>query len=402
MNQAAMDQIMESPNEVAASNLQYFIKRQCGHASMSVSDFLQKMNIPMSRFNGMKKSLDPLISPVSFKATNKILKIKQGSDEYYKFGNLLYTLYNTDQKKEFDNLYSKFRIKRKELKSTPELVDQKVNNSSADTPKESKGKTPKTYESIYKYILFKMKENDISKSDFETLVEMTNAQFEQIKYYGLRAIFFKPITDIFDMDKEEVTKFYNINILNVKSEKKKEELTKIYKSIVSEEPKPVSTKPVVKVIEKENLPIKKITEDGLIIPNTESKQVSIDAEAKFNYRKQFGELFTKICFLNSIQIYQVATFFDIQVSDISNMISGKIDPPKYLALRRFCEVFHASNIEADHMIELAQKGRMNTHLELPDKVYDYLNRHSLAIEAIIKASESDLEDEFWGDLIRNC
>lgn len=402
MNQAAMDQIMESPNEIVASNLQYFIKRQCGHASMSVSDFLQKMNIPMKRFNGMKKSLDPLISPVSFKSANKILKIKQGSDEYYKFGNLLYTLYNTDQKKEFDNLYGKFRIKHIELKSIPESVDQRVNNSGADTPKESKGKTPKTYESIYKYILFKMKENDISKSDFETLVEMTSAQFGQIKYHGLSTKFFKPVTDIFDMDKGEVTKFYNMNMLNVKSAKKKEELTKVYKSIVSEEPKPVFTKPVAKVIEKENLPVKKITEDELIILDTESKQVSVDAEVKFNYRKQFGELFAKICFLNNIQIYQAATFFDVQVFDISNMISGKIDPPKYLALRRFCEVFRVGNIESDRMIELAQKGRINTHLELPDKVYDYLNRHSLAIEAIIKASESDLEDEFWGDLMRNC
>ena len=121
-----------------------------------------------------------------------------------------------------------------------------------------------------------------------------------------------------------------------------------------------------------------------------------------DYRKQFGALFAETCFMHGIVISDVMTFFDLSEKEVRDMIGGKIDPPKYLALKQFVNTHKIGYNTFEQLVELAQKGRRDTHIELPQTTYDYLNRHPLAIDAIIAASRENLDDEYWGDLMRNC
>ena len=121
-----------------------------------------------------------------------------------------------------------------------------------------------------------------------------------------------------------------------------------------------------------------------------------------DYRKQFGSLFAEVCFMHGIAISDVMTFFDLSEKEVRDMIGGKIDPPKYLALKQFANIHKLGYNIFEQLVDLAQKGRRDTHIELPQTTYDYLNRHPLAIDAIIAASRENLDDEYWGDLMRNC
>ena len=267
----------------------------------------------------------------------------------------------------------------------------------------------------------------------ETYGTSYNEYFKEFKISPIIRMVVPPADDFMKivkslmLDKTSVDAIYTIFTNSVKTDRKKEEYRLIYQDLKNDLSKLDNTEetdntetaeqeeheeetteqeehefvPAPTDLEKtvDNMvqQYKKENTDVEILP-----PVSTISPEMTDYRKQFGSLFAEVCFMHGIVISDVMTFFDLSEKEARDMIGGKIDPPKYLALKQFANIHKLGYNIFEQLVDLAQKGRRDTHIELPQTTYDYLNRHPLAIDAIIAASRENLDDEYWGDLMRNC
>lgn len=279
--------------------------------------------------------------------------------------------------------------------------------------------------------------DDVFKFLYQTIKETYgtsyNEYFKEFKISPIIRMVVQPADDFMKivkslmLDKTSVDAIYTIFTNSAKTERKKKEYRQIYQDLKNDLSKSDDTEetdntetaeqeeheeetteqeehefvPAPADLEKtvDNMvqQYKKENTDVEILP-----PVSTISPEMTDYRKQFGSLFAEVCFMHGIVISDIMTYFDLSEKEVRDMIGGKIDPPEYLALKQFANTHKLEYNIFEQLVELAQKGRRDTHIELPQTTYDYLNRHPLAIDAIIAASRENLDDEYWGDLMRNC
>lgn len=115
----------------------------------------------------------------------------------------------------------------------------------------------------------------------------------------------------------------------------------------------------------------------------------------YDGREEFGKYFMKVCFMNSITPNKLQDLYDMSIDDINAILNGKVDPPSMIMLCRFCDIYNISQDCTEKLLNLAEKGRMNKELKLPDFVYKYLSSHPSALRALLKISEENIDDDAW-------
>ena len=118
-------------------------------------------------------------------------------------------------------------------------------------------------------------------------------------------------------------------------------------------------------------------------------------------RIEFGNLIAKIAFTKDIPRTKLCELFDVSSHEMDNIILGKTDTPDYFHIKRICERLHLQNLETIKLIGYAGKGRTSTEVVIPKIVKEYLNKNPLALEALYRAAQENLDSDVWEDFINS-
>ena len=118
-------------------------------------------------------------------------------------------------------------------------------------------------------------------------------------------------------------------------------------------------------------------------------------------RIEFGNLIAKIAFTKDIPRAKLCELFEVSNHEMDNIILGKTDTPDYFHIKRICERLHLQNLETIKLIGYAGKGRTSTEVVIPKIVKEYLNKNPLALEALYRAAQENLDSDVWEDFINS-